>query len=240
MRPDRCRSVICVLVLLWIGVGGMACAGEDAAAPPQRPAAENISLPEPEYDGDISLEESIAGRRSRRSFTAEGLSLADVAQILWAAQGITDRAAGLRASPSAGATYPMEIYIAVGDETAGELGAGVYRYLPREHALELAFEGDVREQAATAALGQTFVARAPMVVLMAAEYARTAGRYGDRATRYVAMEAGHIGQNIYLQAEALGLGTVAVGAFQDEALGRTFRLPAAQEALYLMPVGHVD
>ena len=199
----------------------------------------NVPLPQPQTAGQMSVEQAIQQRRSRRAFADTPLRLAELAQVLWAAQGITGPSGRLRAAPSAGATYPMELYVAVGQNCVEGLGAGVYHYAPREHVLEPVFGDDVREQIAAASLGQGFLTVAPASILMAAEPRRTTDRYGHRGDRYVAMEAGHIGQNIYLQAEALGLGTVAVGAFVDDALATAFRIPDRQNALYLMPLGHV-
>ncbi len=196
-----------------------------------------LTLPEPETTGEVSVERAIAERRSRRSFTGEPLTQHQLAQVLWAAQGTTGPRGRKRAAPSAGATYPMELYVAVGTDGVEGMEAAVYRYLPEEHSLQQAFEGDIRSELAEAALGQDFLAAAPVDVLMAADYSRTTGRYGDRGRRYVAMEAGHISENIYLQAEALGLGTVAVGAFNDEAVEDAFRLPRDLDALYVMPLG---
>jgi len=195
-----------------------------------------IELPAPRLEGAVSVEEAIRRRRSRRSFADSPLTPAQLGQLLWSAQGVTE--GRKRAAPSAGASYPMEVFVAVGPAGVGSLEAGVYRYLPAEHALEPHLAGDVRTQAAAAASGQRFLADAPVDILLAADYGRTAQRYGERARRYVDMEAGHISQNLYLQAEALGLGTVAVGAFDDAEVARVFRLPANLAPLYLMPVGH--
>ncbi|MHC4479821.1 MAG: SagB/ThcOx family dehydrogenase [Planctomycetota bacterium] len=196
-----------------------------------------VELPAARLDGEISVEKAIAQRRSQRRFAGEVLPLAQVGQLLWCAQGLTGSRACRRAAPSAGATYPLEVLVAVGRGTVEALEAGAYRYLPAEHALELAFAGDVRSQVATAALGQDFLASAPADILIAADYTRTADRYGNRAERYVHMEAGHVCQNIHLQAEALGLASVAVGAFRDEAVAEVFRLPSSLAPLYLVPVG---
>jgi len=198
---------------------------------------DKIRLPKPSLKGGMSVEEAIGRRRSRRGFRDEPLSLQQVGQLLWCAQGITGPHGRKRAAPSAGATYPMELFVAVGKGTAGELPAGIYHYLPAEHALERTFEGDARGRIAAAALGQDFLAEAPLDILMAADYGRTGERYGGRGPRYVHMEAGHISQNVYLQAEALGLGTVAVGAFDDARMAEVFRLPDRLKPLYLMPVG---
>jgi SagB-type dehydrogenase family enzyme len=197
-----------------------------------------IELPEPRLESDVSVEQAIAGRRSRRQFTDRPLTLQQVAQILWSAQGLTGEAGRKRAAPSAGATYPMYVYLAVGAGRVEGLEAGVYRYHPADHALEKTMGRDIRRQVVDAALGQDFLAAAPVDLLLAADYERTRSRYGERTERYVHMEAGHIGQNVYLQAESLGLGTVAVGAFRDASVGEAFGLSGDLQPLYLMPVGH--
>jgi SagB-type dehydrogenase family enzyme len=196
-----------------------------------------IPLPAPLLKGEVSLEEAVSRRRSRRGFKATPLTLEQVAQVLWAAQGITSPE-GLRAVPSAGALYALDLYVAVGGREAGELAAGVYHYDPQRHALEPTLEGDLRPTLARLAVGQTFLAETPLVLVITAEYERISQRYGDRAARYVHMEVGHAAQNVYLQAEALGLGTVVVGSFQDEAVSQALCLPAAHRPLYIMPVGH--
>jgi SagB-type dehydrogenase family enzyme len=200
--------------------------------------SERLSLPQAKTAGEMSVEEAIHRRRSRRAYRGDPLTLQQAAQILWCAQGVTGDRGRKRAVPSAGATFPLVIYAAVGSGTVAGLAAGVHRYLPAEHALEQEFEGDVRGALAEAALGQDFLAEAPLVVLMAADHRRTTGRYGERGIRYVAMEAGHAAQGIHLQAESLGLATVAVGAFRDAEVAQVFRLPRDLEPLYLMPVGH--
>jgi SagB-type dehydrogenase family enzyme len=199
---------------------------------------EQIELPGPVLKGMLSVEEAIGRRRSRRSFSEAPLTLEQLGQLLWAAQGVTGETPRHRAAPSAGATCPMEIFVATGAATVGQLQAGVYHYLPARHALEQTHDADIRERVAEAALGQDFLEAAPASVLMAADHERTGRRYGERARRYVAMEAGHISQNVYLQAEAIGLATVAVGAFHDRALASAFQLPRPLEALYLMAVGY--
>ena len=194
-----------------------------------------VRLPQPRVKGAMSVEEAIYKRRSRRSFRDEALTLEQVGQLLWAAQGITDKRSGFRAAPSAGATYPLEVYLVAGK--VKDLKCGVYRYDPHSHSLELHKAGDVRVALSRAALGQAFIRTAPATVVIAAVERRTAARYGARAKRYVLIEVGHAGQNIYLQAEALGLGTVAVGAYHDEQVQRVLNLDIP--VLYLMPVGKV-
>jgi SagB-type dehydrogenase family enzyme len=196
-----------------------------------------IALPTPRLKGEMSLEEAVSRRRSRREFKSSPLTLEQVSQILWAAQGITDPG-GLRAAPSAGALYPLDLYLAVGKQGVEGVEAGTYHYDPQSHTLERILEGDVREALARLAVEQMFIAEAPVVLVITGEYERTSWKYGERATRYVHMEAGHVAQNVYLQAEALGLGTVTAGAFQDEELSGTLGLPTEHRPLYVMPIGH--
>lgn len=200
--------------------------------------AVKMKLPNAATTGKMSVEEAISKRRSRRSFSPKPLTLNQLAQFVWCAQGITDARRSLRAAPSAGATYPLEVFVAVGKGGVAGLAEGVYRYLPSEHALECTMKGDVRGEVAHAALDQESLAEAPVTVLIAADYERTARRYGERARRYVHIEVGHVGENIYLQAEALGLASVAVGAFRDTEVARAFGLTGGLEPLYLMPVGY--
>ena len=185
----------------------------------------------------MSLEEAIARRRSIRRFAPEPLSLSQLSQILWAAQGLTDSLRKHRAAPSAGATYPLEIFVVCGKNSIAEVVAGIYHYRVDSHSLSLHYKGDIRLELARTALDQRFIYEAPVDIIICAEYERTAVRYGTRAERYVHMEVGHAGQNIYLQATALGLTTVAVGAFNDERVGEVLRLDKQYKPLYIMPVG---
>lgn len=191
-----------------------------------------VRLSPPRLVGEMSVEEALARRRSVRSYLDEPLTPEELGQLLWAAQGITAEWGG-RTAPSAGATYPLEVYAVVGKVEG--LPPGVYRYLPEGHALVLHKRGDVRADLAREALGQPWVRTAPLVLLIAANYERTTARYGERGIRYVHMEVGHVGQNVYLQAEALGLGTVTVGAFYDAKVKALLEIQ--EEPLYLMPVG---
>lgn len=197
-----------------------------------------VKLPSPETKGTMSVEEAILKRRSIRSYADRALSLQDVSQLMWAAQGITDPVRGFRAAPSAGATYPLEVYVVVGKNGVTGLSEGVYHYDPYEHQLEYLLSGDLRSSLADAALGQEWVREAPISIVIVAIYERTTGRYGERGIRYVHMEAGHVGQNIYLQAVARGLGTVVVGAFYDDGVSRLLQLPGEQKPLYILPVGY--
>jgi SagB-type dehydrogenase family enzyme len=193
-----------------------------------------IALPGPRTQGTRSLEEVLAARRSVRSYARSPLTLAEVGQLLWASQGITDPE-GRRTAPSAGALYPLEVYLAAG--AVEGLAPGVYRYDPQGHHLLPTGEGDRRASLATAAGGQQWVRDGAAVVVLAAVFARTEKKYGARAERYVHLEAGHAGQNVCLEATALGLATVVVGAFDDRAVQRALGLPAAEEPLVLLPVG---
>ncbi len=196
-----------------------------------------IRLPSPSEKGGISLEEAIARRRSVRDFTPESVSQSQLSQILWAAQGISDSSWRSRTVPSAGATYPLEIFVVCGRNSVEEIDEGVYRYNIDSHSLTLHHKGDVRPELARAALAQAFIYQAPVDIVICAEYERTLRRYGRRGERYVHMEVGHAGQNIYLQASALGLATVAVGAFDDERVREVLRLDKQYKPLYIMPVG---
>jgi len=194
-----------------------------------------LDLPEPKHDGEVSVEKALLGRRSVRRCGDKPLALAEVSQLLWAAQGVTDPKRGFRTAPSAGALYPLETYIVAGNVNG--LADGVYRYLPRDHTLLKVADGDRRAELARAALGQPFVGRAPAVIVFSAVYERVTRKYGERGVRYVDMEAGHAAQNVYLQCESLGLGTVVVGAFRDKDVKRLVGLGDDERPLYLLPVG---
>lgn len=196
-----------------------------------------VVLPPPTLKGTMSVEEAIKSRRSVRRYSNEPLNLKEVSQLLWAAQGITDPSTGFRASPSAGATYPLEVYLVVGKDGVVELEEGVYRYIPYGHKIEQTLKGDVRSKLSLAALGQEFIEEAPINIVVAAVYERTTGRYGERGIRYVHMEVGHVGQNLHLQGVALGLGMVMVGAFFDDQVQSILNLPKNQKPLYIIPIG---
>lgn len=193
-----------------------------------------IPLPPPQATGLSSVEESLAKRLSVREFKREPLPLAEVGQLLWAAQGIT-RPGGYRTAPSAGALYPLEVIVVAGN--VQDLSPGIYRYRTREHALVPLLEGDLRANLAAAALDQSFVRDAAAVLVITAIYERTTGKYGQRGIRYVHMEVGYASENVYLQATALGMGTVAVGAFHDDKVQELLNLPDNEHPLLIMPVG---
>ncbi|MCS7136671.1 MAG: SagB/ThcOx family dehydrogenase [Nitrososphaerota archaeon] len=196
-----------------------------------------VMLRSPSLKGSMSVEEAIFRRRSERRYAAGKLTLEQVSQLMWCAQGITDHRNMLRATPSAGATYPLEVYAVVKDSGVEGLEAGAYHYRPEDHSLELRRGGDLNEDLASACLGQSWVREAPLNIVITAIYARTTRRYGTRGERYVLIEVGHASQNIYLQATAMGLGTVAVGAFYDEKVREVLGLSEEERPLYVMPIG---
>ena len=191
--------------------------------------SEIIKLSEPNTTGSVPLEQAIAVRRSRRHFLPKPLTLEQIGQLAWAAQG-QDAGSRYRTAPSAGATYPLELFVVTEE--------GLSRYLPAKHALEKLIEQDLRAALASAAWGQEFIQAAPLTLVFAAQFSRTTGHYGRRGVRYVYMEAGHAAQNVHLQAEALGLGSVAVGAFDDASVSKVLSLPDNLEPLYMVAVGY--
>jgi SagB-type dehydrogenase family enzyme len=195
---------------------------------------EMVRLPEPVLDGAISVEKALAGRRSVRDYNALPLALTDLSQILWAAQGLSGPRS-LRTTPSAGALYPLEIYIATGNVTG--LKSGTYKYGCAGHILWRTAQEDKREELYHAALRQDSIKRAPVVLIMCAVYERMTVKYGQRGIRYTDMEAGHASQNVYLQAESLGLATLAIGAFDDSRVKKIVNLAEEEAPLYLMPIG---
>lgn len=196
-----------------------------------------VKLPSPELKGGMSVEQAIANRRSRRDYNGKRpLRTSQISLLLWATQGCTG-AGCLRASPSAGATYPLYIFVVVGKGAVEGIDEGIYEYEHENHQLILKKAGDFRKQLSAAALGQDCVRSAPVSIVMTADYSRTTGRYGKRGIRYVHIEVGHVGQNIYLEAESLGLGTVAVGAFDDGLVEQILGVKGKLSALYIMPVG---
>jgi SagB-type dehydrogenase family enzyme len=215
-------------LLVWLIAYALSGAGFAASAL-------SIELPSPRVSGGISVAEALAQRRSIRSYSDAPLRLGELGQLLWAAQGITHRQ-GLRTAPSAGALYPLELYVVVGSVEG--LGAGVYHYRPEGHLLTKVADGDRRKPLAGAALHQSWIREASVVIVLTAVFERTRRKYGPRAERYAHMEVGHAGQNLFLQAEALGLATVVVGAFDDEVVTAVLGLPAQARPMSLMPVGN--
>ncbi len=200
--------------------------------------ARMIKLSSPASKGAVSVEEAIARRRTWREFTGKPLSEEVLSQLLWAAQGITEPRRGLRAAPSAGALYPLEIYLAVGEPAGSVLRKGIYHYLPLEHGLEERAGGEDRRTAiARAALGQDWMADAAVIFLVAAVNDRTTRKYRDRGWQYIQQEAGCAAENLLLQAAALGLRSAVVGAFDDHELAGIFTLSPSEVPVLLLPAG---
>jgi SagB-type dehydrogenase family enzyme len=220
-RPKKRR------LSLWLFAVVFALRGN--ATPPM-----TIPLPAPARDGRLPVETALAERRSVREFRDEMLTLADLSQLLWAAQGIRTPE-GFRTAPSAGALYPLEVYAVVG--RVENLAPAIYRYQALNHSLTRVADGDQRAPVAAAALQQTWMQEAPLIVVLAAVYERTTHKYGPRGLRYVHMEAGHAGENLCLQAVARKLGTTVVGAFDDAALQAALHLRREEQPLALIPVG---
>lgn len=193
-----------------------------------------MPLPEPVPASASPLGDLLRQRRSGRRFATDPLSLAATAQLLWAAQGITS-ADGKRVTPSAGGLYPLEVLLVAG--RIDGLGAGLYRYQPRNHGLLRVEDGDLRQALATASWGQDFMAEAAAILVISALYGRTTTKYGDWGIRYANLEAGHAAQNLCLMATELGLRTVVVGAFGDAAVRRVLHLGNDEAPLVLLPVG---
>jgi SagB-type dehydrogenase family enzyme len=193
-----------------------------------------ITLPSPVVEHHCELNHALQFRRSFREFTDEPVSLTEVGRLLWAAQGITSLG-GFRTAPSAGGLYPLEVYLVAG--LVEDLPAGIYKYNAAKHGLVKTADGDHRADLAAASLGQLWIGQAAAIIAFSAVPERTTRRYGERGHRYVYMEVGHAGQNVSLEAVALGLGTVVVAAFSDADVKRALHLPKDEEPLYLMPVG---
>jgi SagB-type dehydrogenase family enzyme len=199
-------------------------------------AEEAIKLPLPATKGGMPLTEALQARRTVRHFATRALDLAQVSQLLWEADGMSDPQ-GHRTSPSAGATYPLDLYLLAGERGVTNLPAGIYHYDVRAQALTPLIRGDFRTAVAKACLNQAWMTEAPVMVVITGEYRRCTARYGDRGIRYTHMEAGNVSQNLFLAAESLSLGAGIVGAFGDQALAQVLKLPPAHEPLLVMPVG---
>ncbi len=197
-----------------------------------------VVLPKPSLDGKVSVEKAIQQRRTIRDFRETPLSISHLGQLLWAAQGITDPKGQGRSAPSGGARYPLDIYVVVGKKGIEGLEEGLYHYTPANHSISSMNKKDLRNEIGSASLGQMWMTRAPVMFVITAEYRRITGRYGDRGIRYAHIEAGHVGQNLFLQAEALGLGAGIVGAFNDTEVVKVIGISREHEPLLIMPVGY--
>lgn len=192
-----------------------------------------ISLPKPQTVGKVSLEETLNKRRTIRSFSKKPISLDELSQLMWAGQGETS-AKGFRTAPSAGALYPLEVFVVAGNVSG--LESGIYRYKPQSHSLTKIISGDKRKDLENAALGQDQIETAAANIIITAIVKRTSSKYGNRAERYVNMEVGHAAQNILLQVQSLGLGACPIGAFYDEKVKKVLQLKE-EEPLYILTIG---
>ena len=206
----------------------------NTATAAQPVADKRVNLPRPISFGGLSINEALQKRRSLRRYRDGKLTLGEVSQLLWAAQGLSSRE-GYRTAPSAGALYGLEIHLTVGN--VAELDAGVYRYLPIDHQLTQHGTTDQRSSLATAALGQDWVGDGAAILVVSAVYDRISAKYGTRGVRYAHLEAGHAAQNVLLMATSLNLGAVPVGAFYDAGVARILNLDEGEQPLYLIPVG---
>jgi SagB-type dehydrogenase family enzyme len=223
------RNVFLGLVVFVAALAG--CGPQPTSSPTPLVVEDVMPLPPPSLSGQMSLEEALTQRRSIREFSDTPLTLAEMGQLLWAAQGITHER-GFRTAPSAGGLYPLEVYVATAD--------GVFRYDPHGHRLLVLSADDARFALYDAALQQEALHQAPAIFVVTAVYERTAKKYGgERSPRYVHLEAGHAAQNLLLEAVALGLGAVPIGAFEDERIQEVLAIPADHKPLYLIPVGHL-
>jgi SagB-type dehydrogenase family enzyme len=215
--------------------------------PETRPAGPVIALPAPRFEGTVSVEAALKNRRSIREYVDKPLTLAEVSQLLWAAYGITKTGdnmpaflrGGLRTAPSAGARYPLDLYLVAFNVTG--LPAGIYWYDSEKHQLMRVVEGDTRKSVSEAAFDQVMFKTAAAAIVYSAVYERSMVKYGQRGRdRYVCMDLGHSAENVYLQAYALKIGTVAVGAFTDLWLKKACGMTRPEEPLYIMPLGKVE
>jgi SagB-type dehydrogenase family enzyme len=201
----------------------------------QGKVGETIQLPQPETKGKTSLEETLRKRRNVREYTFEAITLEQLGQLLWSCQGITTND-GKRTAPSAGALYPLEVYVVAGK--VEHLEPGLYKYLPRQHSLRRTLVGDRRAELCKASLDQEQVQSAAADIVITAVYERTTRKYRDRGHRYVHIEVGHAGQNVCLQAEGLDLGVCTIAAFNDNDVKKVLELANDEEPLYILALGH--
>lgn len=229
-REMKRAAILLVLLAGGLPVLPRAVAQDEQAGKPSQIPLRKLSLSGPRLTGTVSVEEALAARRSVRAFGTQGLNLQQISQLAWAAQGITDASRGYRTAPSAGATYPIKLYFAV--------KGSLYVYLPAEHSLEKLSGEDIRQALSAAAGNQKAVAEAPCSIIIAGCAQKLAGQFGKNAWKFMLLEAGHIAQNIQLQAVCLGLGSVPVGGFDEKKVAEICKLPAEEEPIYIIPVGY--
>lgn len=220
----RTRSLVTgISIFMLVSLNGLFVSAQDAAQPEKR------ILPKVLEKGAISLEELLWKRQSVRAFSNQVPSWEQIGQMLWAAQGVNRPNEKKRTAPSAGATYPLEMYVTIPD--------GVYRYLPNEHAVVQTKKGNPWEELSKAGFKPASVYQSPCVFVIGAEFERTSKRFGDEATRYVHLEGGHAAQNLLLQAEALGLSTVPIGVALNRQVCDLLGIPKEQKPIYVIATG---
>ncbi len=197
-----------------------------------------IKLAKPVTSGKITLEEAINSMRSIRRYSEVKLTMEDVSQLLWAAGGekVDTVTSASRTYPSAGAVYPLEFYLVAGNVEG--IVPGLYHYISDNHTLNLVCKGDIREKIAVVANGQSMIKNSPAAIIITADYERVSSRYGSNGKKYVHMDSGHAGQNIYLMAAARKIGTVAIGAFRSSDVKKIMNLPDNEIPVYIFPVGY--
>ena len=208
-----------------------------AAFPADAVAAESdkaVKLPPPKTDGGLALNRALAVRRSNRSLDQKPIALETLSQLLWAAQGIADEK-GHRTAPSARPVYALEVYVLAGNVTG--LAAGTYKFMPAGHELRLLSAGDRREEMVKQAIGQAWIKAAPAVVVITGVKERMSAKGGEKAVKWVYVEAGLAAENFLLEVAALGLASTYVGGFDTEGLHKFLGLPAGEEPIAVLPVG---
>lgn len=223
---------ISLVILVLLFIGGVVFLVNSESEKEVLNSGETIDLPQTK-DGNLSVEEALKQRRSIRSYKNKAITKDKLSQLLWAAQGITDEQRGFRTAPSAGALYPLEVYVDV--KNVEGLKEGIYNYEPEEEKLKKIVENSKRSEIYQASLKQDPIKQAPALIIISGVYERSKAKYGDAGVKYTRMESGHVGQNIYLQATSLELGTVSIGAFDAQTIKELIN--AKGEPLYLMPIG---
>ncbi len=222
--------LIIALIVLFVSIPVIQCKQEN-----KKMKSDNINLPKPKFESKTSVEQALLKRRSHRDFSDSPLNLDEVSQLLWAAQGITDTSDMLRTAPSAGALYPLEIYLIAGKVNG--LQTGIYQYIPTSHSLSIIRIGEHREDLCSAAMNQPSASKAPVSILITAIWDRVTAKYGERGKQYTIQESGHVAQNIMLQCVSLNLSSVPVGAFYDDQMKTLVKLQNGEDPLYVLPVG---
>ncbi|ARG96501.1 SagB/ThcOx family dehydrogenase [Legionella micdadei] len=232
-RKSLLLLIVIILICLYLILTPKRLSNETKFLPKTMPPIE-AKLPAPVYSSQTSIEDALKKRRSIRTYKNQAITLSQVAQLLWAAQGITSDN-GFRTTPSAGALYPLEVYLVARD--VNDLSPGVYHYLPTKHALLKIKNGDISDQLTKAALEQEAIKSGAANIVITAVFSRTTKKYGEKGKSFVFMEAGHAAQNIYLQTVSLNLGTVTIGAFDEPQVRQALNTPEDEIPLYILPIG---